>query len=62
MAAGGEVRVTYTLSPTAATPSGVPLTNTAEIAGSILGPFTRRETVVQVHVLWLPLIARGWEP
>ncbi len=56
--AGAEVRVTYTLSPTAATPCGVPLTNTAQIAGSVLGPFTRRETVVQTHLVWLPLIAR----
>jgi hypothetical protein len=56
------VRVTYTLSPTAATPFGVPLTNTAEIAGSVLGPFTRQETVVQAHIVWLPLIARGWGP
>ncbi|MEE9618077.1 MAG: DUF5107 domain-containing protein [Anaerolineae bacterium] len=54
----GEVRVTYTLSPTAITPFGVPLTNTAEIAGSVLGPFTRREAVVQIHALWLPLVAR----
>jgi len=59
---GGEMRVTYTLSPTAETPLGVPLTNTAEIAGSVLGPFTRRETVVQTHLVWLPLITRGWEP
>ncbi|MDY6876312.1 MAG: DUF5107 domain-containing protein [Chloroflexota bacterium] len=59
---GSEVRVTYALSPTAATPFGVPLTNTAEIAGSVLGPITRREAVVQAHLVWLPLIARGWEP
>ena len=59
---GDEVRVTYTLSPTAATPLGVPLTNTAEIAGSILGPFTRREAVMQTRILWLPFVARGWEP
>jgi len=57
---GSEVRVTYTLSPTAATPLGVPLTNTAEIAGSVLGSFTRRETVVRAYLLWLPLVARGW--
>ncbi|TET99102.1 MAG: DUF5107 domain-containing protein, partial [Dehalococcoidia bacterium] len=62
VAAGGAVRVTYTLSPTAVTPFGVPLTNTAEIAGSVLGPFTRRETVTQAHILWLPLIAREWGP
>ena len=59
---GAEVRVTYTLSPTAATPFGVPLTNTAEIAGSVLGPFTRRKTITQAHLVWLPLITRGWEP
>ena len=58
--ADAEVRVTYVLSPTAATPLGVPLTNVAEIAGSVLGPFTRWETVVQTHVVWLPLVARGW--
>ena len=55
---GGEVRVTYALSPTASTPLGVPLTNTAEITGSVLGPFSRRETVVQAYVVWLPLVAR----
>ena len=59
---GGEVRVTYTLSPTAAVSLGAPLTNTVEIAGSVLGPFTRRETVVQAHVAWLPLVAREWGP
>jgi len=58
---GTEVRVTYTLSPTAETPFGVPLTNTAEIAGSVLGPLARQETVVQARLVWLPLIARGWE-
>jgi len=58
----GEMRLTYTLSPTLATPIGAPLTNTAEISGSILGPFTRRETVVQAHVLCLPLVVRGWRP
>lgn len=56
---GGEVRVTYTLSPTAAVPLGVPLTNTVEISGSVLGPFTRQETVVQAYLVWLPLVARG---
>ncbi len=56
--AGGEVRVGYVLSPTAATPFGVPLTNTATISGSVLGPLTRRETVVQGHMLWLPVVLR----
>jgi uncharacterized repeat protein (TIGR01451 family) len=59
---GSEVRVTYALSPTAATLTGVPLTNTAEIAGSVLGPFTRQETVVQAYRVWLPLVTRGWKP
>jgi uncharacterized repeat protein (TIGR01451 family) len=57
--AGTEVRVTYVLSPTAVTPLGVPLTNAVEITGSVLGPFTRREAVVQAHLVWLPLVVRG---
>ena len=60
--AGAAVRVTYVLLPTAATPFGVPLTNTAEITGSVLGPFTRQETVMQMCFVWLPLVVRGWEP
>jgi len=60
--AGAAVRVTYVLSPTAATPLGVELTNTAEIAGSVLGPFTRQEAVMRMHYMWLPLIVRRWEP
>ncbi|MBU0705015.1 MAG: DUF5107 domain-containing protein [Chloroflexi bacterium] len=60
--AEAAVHVTYVLSPTAATPFGVPLTNTAEIAGSVLGPFTRQETVVRKYFTWLPLVVRGWEP
>jgi len=59
---GSEVRVTYTLSPTVTTPFGVPLTNTAEIAGSVLGPLTRQETVVQAHLVWLPVVMRAWAP
>ena len=58
----GEVRVTYTLSPTAATPLGVPLTNTVEVSGSVLDPFTRHETVVQAHLVWLPRVIREWVP
>ncbi|OQY24586.1 MAG: hypothetical protein B6I35_01300 [Anaerolineaceae bacterium 4572_32.2] len=57
--AGAAVRVTYTLSPTPATPLGVPLTNTAEIAGSVLGLITRQEAVVRMHFVWLPLIMRA---
>jgi uncharacterized repeat protein (TIGR01451 family) len=59
---GTEVRVTYTLSPTVETPAGILLTNTAEIAGSVLGPFTRYETVVQARRLWLPIVLRWWWP
>jgi uncharacterized repeat protein (TIGR01451 family) len=59
---GAEVRVTYVLSPTAATPFGVPLTNTAEITGSVLGLLTRQETVMKMHPAYLPLVARAWEP
>ena len=62
IAPGGEVRVTYALSPTATTPFGVPLTNTAEIAGSVLGPITRRAAAVQTHLVWLPLVMRAWGP
>jgi len=58
----GTVRVTYTLSPTAVTPFAVGLTNTAEIAGSVLGPLTRQESVVQAHIAWLPMVAREWRP
>jgi uncharacterized repeat protein (TIGR01451 family) len=57
-----EVRVTYALSPTMATPFGIPLTNTVEIAGSILGTFMRYEMVVQAYLVWLPLVTREWEP
>jgi len=62
VAPGSEARVTYTLSSTAATPLGMPLTNTAEIAGSVLGPLTRRETVVQAHILWLPVVMQAFTP
>ena len=56
--AGAAVRVIYTLAPTPATPYGVPLTNTAQIAGSVMGPITRRETVTRMRFVWLPLIMR----
>ncbi len=54
-----EIRVSYALSPTAATPFGVALTNTVEIAGSVLGTLTRQATVVQARPLWLPLVIRA---
>jgi uncharacterized repeat protein (TIGR01451 family) len=58
---GVAMQVTYTLSPTAATPLGVLLTNTVEITGSVLGPFTRQVAVVQAHLTWLPLIIQEWK-
>jgi uncharacterized repeat protein (TIGR01451 family) len=57
---GAEVRVTYVLSPTALTPFGLPLTNTAEVAGSVLGLLTRRAVAVKARPMWLPLVARAW--
>jgi uncharacterized repeat protein (TIGR01451 family) len=59
---GAEVQVTYTLSPTAVITYGEPLTNTAEIAGSVLGPLTRQETIMRMYQMWLPLAMRAWEP
>ncbi|MGQ9709383.1 MAG: DUF5107 domain-containing protein [Anaerolineae bacterium] len=53
-----EVRVTYVLSPTPVTPFMVPLTNTAQIEGSALGPTTRRTVVMQARLLWLPFVTR----
>lgn len=57
--AGAAVRVTYALSPTAATPFSVPLTNTAEIAGSVLGPLERQAVASQAWMLWLPVIFKN---
>jgi uncharacterized repeat protein (TIGR01451 family) len=58
---GVAIQVTYTLSPTVTTPLGVLLTNTVEITGSVLGPFTRQAAVVQAHLAWLPLIIQEWK-
>jgi uncharacterized repeat protein (TIGR01451 family) len=60
--AGAEARVTYKLMPTTILPPDVPVVNAAEIAGSLLGPFTRRATVMQAHLVWLPLVTRGFGP
>ena len=59
---GGAIRVTYTLSSTAATPLGVLLTNTVEITGGVAALFRRQTAIVQAHVVWLPLIIQEWEP
>jgi uncharacterized repeat protein (TIGR01451 family) len=56
--ADAVVELTYAVSPTAAISPGQSLTNTVEIAGSVLGPITRRETVTRAYLAWLPVIAR----
>jgi uncharacterized repeat protein (TIGR01451 family) len=56
------VQISYVLSPTTLTPTGVPLTNTLWLSGSVLGPVVRQEVVIQVHGIWLPVTARGWRP
>ncbi len=60
--ADGAVQVSYVLSPTAETPLMVPMTSTAEVSGSVLGPLVRRYAVTQARLLWLPLVGRGWIP
>lgn len=62
VAAGNMVQITYALAPTASTPTGALLTNTAVIDGSILGPVVRRATAVQGHVYWLPVMAKQMAP
>ena len=56
--ADAAIRVTYTLCPTMEAPFGVPLTNTVEIIGSVLGDCIRRESVTRMHFVWLPLIVK----
>jgi len=53
-----SLRFRYVFSPTEATPLGVPLTNTVELSGSVLGPVVRRATVVRAYRCWLPLILK----
>ena len=62
VAPGAQVQVTYVLSPTVATPFGIPLTNTVTIEGSVLGPFTRRKTVTKAYSTWLPLALKQLTP
>jgi len=56
---GSDVRLTYALSPAAGISQGKPMTNTAVITGSVLGPFVRRAVVVPAHEVWLPLTTRA---
>jgi hypothetical protein len=50
--------VTYALLPQPATPRLSPLTNTARIAGSVLGPLERRAIVILAWPMWLPTVSR----
>jgi uncharacterized repeat protein (TIGR01451 family) len=59
VAPGGEVGLSYALSPTAGAPLLTPLTNTVEIAGGLLGPVVRRAGVVRGYLIQLPLVMRG---
>jgi uncharacterized repeat protein (TIGR01451 family) len=59
---GAEVHVTYALRPTTTLTCRLPLTNTAEIAGSVLGPFVRRAVTMKAYAIWLPLIIRANGP
>jgi uncharacterized repeat protein (TIGR01451 family) len=56
------VSVTYALSPTAAIPVGASLTNTVEIAGSVLGPLTRRAVITRAYRVWMPVVMRERGP
>ena len=50
--------MTFVMTATTGLPLGASFTNTVEISGSVLGPFTRTATVSQHLPLWLPLILR----
>jgi len=56
--AGETARLSYVFSPTAAIQRGERITNTAEIAGSVLGKFTRKAEVVRAWPVWLPVVMR----
>ena len=56
--ADGVVDLTYAVRPAATISLGQRLTNTVEIAGSVLGPITCREAAVRAYAIRLPLIAR----
>ncbi|NLE45821.1 MAG: DUF5107 domain-containing protein [Chloroflexi bacterium] len=55
---GNEAAMTFVMTATTGLPLGASFTNTVEISGSVLGPFTRTATVSQHLPLWLPLILR----
>jgi uncharacterized repeat protein (TIGR01451 family) len=55
---GNTVRLGYAFALTPAIQRGDRITNTVEIAGSVLGPFTRQTVVVWWWDIWLPLVLR----
>jgi hypothetical protein len=55
---GDTVRLGYAFALTPAIQRGDRITNTVEIAGSVLGPFTRQAVVVWSWNIWLPLVLR----
>jgi len=58
VAAGQEVRVSYTLSPATGMAPGALLTNTAEIYGGVRSPIIRRMAIRLAHLMWLPVVLR----
>ena len=55
---GDTIRLGYAFALTLAIQRGDRITNTVEIAGSVLGPLTRRAAVVWSWNVWLPLVVR----
>jgi uncharacterized repeat protein (TIGR01451 family) len=55
--AGESVRLRFALAPTALQ-RGDKITNTVEIAGSVLGPFTRQAVTVWAWPVFLPVVFR----
>ncbi len=56
---GEERWIQYAVIPTDALRQGDRMTNTVEIAGSVLGPFTRQVVTVRPWHCYLPLVLRG---
>ncbi len=54
----GEVRVTYAAAPNPGFPWLTPQTNTVQISGSVLGPFSRSAEVIRAYGFWFPLIRK----
>jgi uncharacterized repeat protein (TIGR01451 family) len=55
---GETIRLTYALSPAATIQRGDRITNTAEIAGSVLGLVERQAATVQAWTSWLPTVMK----